>query len=118
MQFLLMAYVQEGGWGKMTKEQQEQGYAAYKAFVDAMRKAGAFVSSTRLSPSANATTLRQREGKMQVLDGPFADSKEQLGGYFVIEAKNLDEAIAWGSRCPAVGHGTVEVRPIVDMPGE
>ena len=116
MQFILMAYVQEGGWGTMTKEQQEQGYAAYKSFVDAMKNAGAFVSSTRLSPSSNATTLRAKDGKVQVLDGPFADSKEQLGGYFIINVKNLDEAIQWGSRCPATGHGTVEVRPIVEMP--
>ena len=100
----------------MTKEQQEQGYAAYKAFVDTMKKAGAFISSNRLSASSKATTLRQVHGKLQVLDGPFADSTEQLGGCLLIEAKNLDEAIAWGSRCPATGHGAVEVRPIVEMP--
>jgi hypothetical protein len=116
MQFLIMAYVQEAGWPVMTKEQQEQGLAAYRGFSDALKKAGAFISSNRLSPSGNATTLRQVDGKLQVLDGPFADSKEQLGGYYLIEAKNLDEAIAWGSRCPATGHGAVEVRPIMEMP--
>jgi hypothetical protein len=116
MQFLLMAYVQEGAWPTMTKEQQEQGLAAYKSFTDAMKKAGAFVSSNRLGMSSTATTVRVAEGKAQVLDGPFADSKEQLGGYFVIEAKNLDEAIAWASRCPASQHGAVEVRPITPMP--
>ena len=116
MQFILMAYVQEAGWPAMTKEQQEQGLAAYKSFTDALKKAGALITSNRLAPSANAASLRQKDGKVQVIDGPFADSKEQLGGYFIIEAKNLDEAIAWGSRCPATGHGTVEVRPIVAMP--
>jgi len=100
----------------MTKEQQGQGCAVYKGFVDAMKKEGAFIARNRLSASSNATTLRQADGKLQVPDGPFADSKEQLGGYFLIEAKNLDEAIAWGSRCPATGHGAVEVRPIVEMP--
>jgi hypothetical protein len=114
-----MAYVQEAGWPTMTKEQQEQGLAAYRGFSDALKKAGAYISSNRLSPSGNATTLRQGDGgKMQVLDGPFADSKEQLGGYYLIEAKNLDEAIAWGSRCPATGHGAVEVRPIMEMPAQ
>jgi hypothetical protein len=116
MQFILMAYVQEAGWPAMTKEQQEQGLAAYKSFTDALKKAGALITSNRLAPSANAASLRQKDGKVQVIDGPFADSKEQLGGYFIIEAKNLDEAIAWGSRCPATGHGTVEVRPILQMP--
>ena len=117
MQFLIMAYVQEAGWPAMTTEQQEQGLAAYRAFTDALKKAGAFITSNRLSPSSNATTLRQgADGRLQVLDGPFADSKEQLGGYYLIEAKNLDEAIAWGSRCPATGHGAVEVRPIMAMP--
>jgi hypothetical protein len=118
MQFILMAYVQEAGWPAMTKEQQEQGLAAYKSFSDALKKAGAYISSNRLAMSSNATTLRQADGKMQVLDGPFADSKEQLGGYYLIEAKNLDEAIAWGSRCPATGHGAVEVRPIMEMPAQ
>jgi hypothetical protein len=116
MQFLLMAYVQEAGWPAMTQEQQEQGLAAYKSFADALKKAGAFVASNRLAASSNATTLRQAGGKLQVLDGPFADSKEQLGGYYLIEAKDLDEAIAWGSRCPATGHGAVEVRPVWEAP--
>lgn len=113
MQFILMAYVQEGGWGQMTKAQQEQGLIAYKSFTDALKQSGALVSSNRLAASSNATTIRAVDGKTQVLDGPFADSKEQLGGYFLIEAKDLDEAITWASRCPATGHGAVEVRPIV-----
>jgi hypothetical protein len=116
MQFLLMAYVQEGGWHVLTETQKQQGLAAYKSFTDALKQAGAFISSNRLAASSNATTVRAVDGKAQVLDGPFADSKEQLGGYFLIEAKDLDAAIAWASRCPAAGHGAVEVRPIVAMP--
>jgi hypothetical protein len=116
MQFLLMAYVQEGGWPTLTEVQKAQGLAAYKAFTDALKQAGAFIGSNRLSASSNATTVRQVDGKTQVLDGPFADSKEQLGGYFLIEAKDLDAAIAWATRCPATGHGVVEVRPISQMP--
>jgi hypothetical protein len=117
MQFIVMAYVREGDWPQLTREQQVQGLAAYKAWTDAMKQAGVFVSSNGLAPGSNGTTLRQGpDGKIQVLDGPFADSKEQLGGYYIIEVKNLDEAIAWGSRCPATGHGAVEVRPITGIP--
>jgi hypothetical protein len=117
MQFIVMAYVREGDWPKLTREQQQQGLAAYKAFTDAMKSAGVFVSSNGLAPGSSGTTLRPGpDGKVQVLDGPFADSKEQLGGYYIIDVKDRDEAIAWGARCPASGHGVVEVRAIAPMP--
>jgi len=115
MQYLLMAYVREGDWPKLTKEQQEQGAAAYMAYAQALQQAGALKGSNRLQPTTAATTIRLVDGKPQVLDGPYADSKEQLGGYFLIEAADLDGAISWASRCPAVGHGVVEVRPIWGM---
>jgi hypothetical protein len=117
MQYLLMTYVQEDGWSKLTKAQQEQGTAAYMAYTEALNKAGALRSSNRLQGSSSATTVRLADGKPQVLDGPYADSKEQLGGYFIIDVADLDAAIAWAARCPAVGHGVVEVRPIWDMQG-
>jgi hypothetical protein len=116
MKYMLMAYVQEEGWTTMTKAEQEQGVAAYMAFTEAMKKAGVFTGSNRLQPSSAATTVRAANGKPQVLDGPYVDSKEQLGGYFLIEAADLDAAIAWASRCPAIHHGVVEVRPVWDMP--
>jgi hypothetical protein len=112
MKYLLMLYVQEDGWSKLTKAEQEQGTAAYTAYTEALQKAGAFVGGNRLQPSATATTVRVANGKSQVLDGPYADSKEQLGGYYLIEAPDLDAAISWAARCPAAGHGTVEVRPL------
>jgi hypothetical protein len=115
MQYLLMAYVDEAGWPKMTKSEQEQATGAYMAYMEALKKAGALVGSNRLQPSAAATTVRLVDGKSKVLDGPYADSKEQLGGYFLIEAADLDAAIAWGARCPAAGHGIVEVRPLWQM---
>ncbi|MEP6992529.1 MAG: YciI family protein [bacterium] len=115
MQYILMAYVREDGWHDLTKGQQEQGIAAYTAFTEALGKAGALKSSHRLSPSATATTVRITDGKPQVLDGPFADSKEQFGGYFIIDVPDLDGAIAWASRCPAAGHGVVEVRALDTM---
>ena len=112
MEYMLMTYVQESGWSKLTPAEQERGMAAYMAFTEALAKAGALKKAGRLQPSAVATTLRTKDGKAQVLDGPYLDSKEQLGGYFFIEVADLDAAIAWAARCPAVDHGIVEVRPV------
>jgi hypothetical protein len=99
----------------MTKEQQEQGYAAYMAYTEALKKAGALKGSNRLQPVSTATTVRVANGKQQVLDGPYAESKEQLGGYYLIDAPDLDAAIAWAARCPGASHGTIEVRPVWEM---
>ena len=111
MKYILMAYVDEAAWPKLTRDQQEQGIAAYMAYTEALTKAGVLAGSSRLQPSSAATTVRMADGKPQVLDGPYADSKEQLGGYFIIDVADLDAAISWASRCPAAGHGVVEVRP-------
>lgn len=115
MQYLLLLHADESGWSKMTKAEQEQGYAAYMAYTEALKKAGALVGSNRLRPVSTATTVRVANGKQQVLDGPYADSKEQLGGYYLIEAADLDAAIAWAARCPGASHGTIEVRPVWEM---
>jgi hypothetical protein len=115
MQYLLMLYADESGWGKMTPAEQQQGMAAYMAYTEALKKAGAYVGSNRLLPISAATTVKVANGKQQVLDGPYADSKEQLGGYYLIEAPDLDAAIAWAARCPGSGHGTIEVRPVWEM---
>ncbi len=112
MQYLLMIYSQEGVWNTFTPQQQEQGMAAYTAYGEALRKAGALVNANRLRDTPDATTVTVVNGKTQVMDGPFADTKEQLGGYYLIEAKNLDEAISWAARCPGASHGKVEVRPV------
>jgi hypothetical protein len=115
MQYLLTLYLDESGWNRMTPEQQQQGAAAYTAYSEALRSAGALVNSNRLKPSDTATTLRTTNGKTQVLDGPFVESKEQLAGYYLIEAPDLDAAMQWAGRCPAVQHGIVEVRAIWAM---
>jgi hypothetical protein len=115
MQYLLTLYAEESQWEKMTPEQQQQGVAAYGAYSQALKSAGVLVSSNRLRPSGTATTLRTVSGKTQVLDGPFAESKEQLGGYYLIDVPDLDAAMTWAGRCPGVQHGTVEVRAIWSM---
>jgi len=116
MQYMLMLYVNEAGWPRLTKAEQEQGMAAYMAYTEALTKAGALVGTGRLQTSSTATTVRVANGKSQVLDGPYADSKEQLGGYYVVDVADLDAAISWAARCPATGHGAVEVRPIWGTP--
>jgi hypothetical protein len=116
MEYLLMLYVDETGWPKLTKAEQEKGVAAYMAYAEALQKSGAFKGSNRLQPTSTATTVRMVNGAPQVLDGPYTDSKEQVGGYFLIDAPDLDAAISWASRCPAASHGAVEVRPIWARP--
>lgn len=115
MQYLLMSYVNESGWAKLDDRQREQGAAAYLAYTDALTAAKVLRGANRLGPSSVATTVRTTDGKTQVLDGPYADSKEQLGGYFLIDVPDLDAAMSWAARCPAVNHGIVEVRPIWTM---
>lgn len=115
MQYLLALYVDESTWDKMTPEQQKQGAGAYMAYTEALKAAGALLNSNRLRPSGTATTIRTNNGKTQVLDGPFADSKEQLAGYYLIDVPNLDAAMSWAGKCPAAQHGIVEVRAIWTM---
>jgi hypothetical protein len=115
MQYLLMLYSEEGGWSQLTKEQQDQGMAAYRAYTEALQKAGVLKGSNRLQPTSAATTVRLANGKPHVLDGPYVESKEQIGGYYLIDVADLDAAISWAARCPGAGHGTVEVRPVWSM---
>lgn len=112
MQYLLMLYSEEAGWSRLTEAQQTQAVAAYAAYTDALRQAGALKGSNRLQPSSAATRVQVANGKPQVMDGPYSESKEQLGGYYLIDVPDLDAAISWAARCPGSGHGTVEVRPI------
>jgi hypothetical protein len=115
MQYLLMVYVNEAGWPKLSKAEQEQGIAAYGAYTEALNKAGVLKGSNRLQPVSTATTVRLANGKPQVLDGPYVDSKEQIGGYYLIDVPDLDAAISWAARCPGASHGVLEVRPVWSM---
>jgi hypothetical protein len=88
---------------------------AYEAYMEAMRKASVIIGGERLRPTVSATTVRTSGGKTQVLDGPYAETKEQLGGYFIVDVPDLDAAISWAARCPAASTGAIEVRPIWTM---
>jgi hypothetical protein len=116
MQYLLSLYADESGWTRMNPAEQQQGATAYMAYTQALAAAGALKGSNRLQPVSTATTVRITDGKTHVLDGPYADSKEQLGGYYLIDVPDLDAALSWAARCPGAGHGVVEVRPIWEMP--
>ena len=115
MQYMLMIYNDETEVATLPPEKMGPRMAAYGAYTEAIRSAGVLLGSNRLRPSATATTVRVADGKTQVLDGPYAESKEQLGGYYLIEAPDLDAALEWAARCPGASHGLVEVRPVWTM---
>jgi hypothetical protein len=114
MKYILMDYVGEAGWPQLTKTEKDHWLGAYIAYTEAMAKAGVLRNSTGLQPTSAATTVRVANGKTQVLDGPYADSKEQLGGFHIIDVADLDAALSWAARCPTALHGVVEVRPIME----
>jgi hypothetical protein len=116
MQYMLLIYTQESGWENLSDEAQAAAMKAYRDFTEELRGAGAMVAGDRLQPIANATTVRVRDGEQLVTDGPYAETKEQLGGYYLIEADSLDDAIAWATKLPGSHHGSVEVRPIAQVP--
>jgi hypothetical protein len=113
MQYMLLIYGDENARFNATKEQSEQMMSAYLAYSEAMRKAGVYQSGNPLQGTSTATTVRAPDGKTKVLNGPYAESKEQLGGYYLIDAPDLDSALSWAARCPGAQFGAVEVRPIM-----
>ena len=115
MQYLLMIHGDETAMANARKQDAEAMIAAYAGYTKAMREAGVYIGGERLHPSANAAVVRIRDGKTSVLNGPYAEAKEQLGGYYLIEAADLDAAIGWASRCPGAAFGTMEVRPVWAM---
>ena len=115
MKYLLLIAGNEAAMQSMTPADAGQMHAAYGAYSEALVKAGVMAGGERLRPSTAATTVRVRAGKTEVLDGPYADTKEQLGGYYVIDVPDLDAALAWAARCPGASQGTMEVRPVWTM---
>ena len=115
MKYMLLIYGNEAAQQAVSKAEGERMMAAYAAYTEALNKAGVRVDSNRLQRSSAASSVRISDGKTQVLDGPYADTKEQLGGYYMIDVPDLDTALSWASRCPGASHGVVEVRPIWTM---
>jgi hypothetical protein len=115
MKYLLMIYGDEAAIKAADKAETEQMLAAYRSYIDAMTKAGIVLGTNRLQFSTTATTVRVANGRTQVLDGPYAETKEQLGGYLLIDVPDLDTALSWAARCPGASSGVMEVRPIWEM---
>jgi hypothetical protein len=116
MQYLLLIYHDEKGWANMPQDQLQAMYAAYGAFTEELIASGAMRAGSELQPVATATTVRVRNGKVLTTDGPFAETKEQLGGYYVVDVANLDEAVKWAAKIPSAAGGSIEVRPIMESP--
>lgn len=115
MQYLLLIYSHEADFAKIDDAQRTQMIHAYSAYTEALRGAGVLTASDRLRPSSSATTVRVRDGKSAVLNGPYADTREQLAGYYQIDVPDLDAALGWAARCPGASYGTMEVRPVWSM---
>lgn len=115
MQFLLMIYGNEAGMASATPSDAQQMMAAYAVYTTAMREAGVLIGGERLRPSKDAASVRVTADKTEILNGPYAETREQLGGYYLIEVADQEAALAWAARCPGAHHGTIEVRPIWAM---
>ena len=115
MQYLLLICANEAEQTKMTPADTGKLMQAYGAYSEALVKAGVMQNSNRLRPASDATSVRVRNGKTEVLNGPYAETREQLGGYYLIDVPDLDAALSWAARCPSSSFGTIEVRPIWQM---
>jgi hypothetical protein len=111
MRYTLLLHYPEMTAEDIGQEAIEQGMSEFHAYAEALDRAGVLVSAEVLQPVANTTTVKVRDGALQVQDGPFADTREQLGGTFVLEVPDLDAALAWAEKCPSVGWGAIEIRP-------
>ncbi len=114
MKYMLLIYSDENAW---TDDEREHCYLESTQLTHDLHAGGHYLGAAPLHPVASATSVRIRGGKRQVTDGPFAETREQLGGYFLVEARDLDEAIGIAARIPGARKGTVEVRPVMELPG-
>ena len=115
MKYLCLIYEDEKGWEKLAKEEADAIMNEYFAFTEDISKSGHMIRGDALQPTHTATTVRVRNGKISTTDGPFAETKEQLGGYYLVEAKDLNEAIQIAARIPSARNGSIEVRPVMEF---
>lgn len=113
MEYLLLIYGDESGGREMSPEDMEVELKTWFAYTDWLKDKGWYVGGEALQETASATTVRERDGEVVTTDGPFAETKEQLGGYYLVDCPNLDDAIEAASRIPSVGRGSIEVRPLM-----
>jgi hypothetical protein len=116
MKYMLLIFDEEKAWATMSQPEQQRIMGEYRTLIEDLKTKGQYVSGSQLQPVSTATSVRVRNNKRLLTDGPFAETREQLGGYFLIEAKNLDEALSVAERVPSARMGTIEVRPLVEAP--
>ena len=115
MEYTILIYGDESAFGRIGDAQLKAMYAEYGTYTQELMKAGVMRAGSELKPASTATTVRLRGGKVLSTDGPFAETKEQLGGYYMIDVPDLDAALSWAARCPGASYGAIEVRPIWEM---
>jgi hypothetical protein len=113
MQYMLLIYNDPNAWDSMPEGDRNEVYAKYFAFTEELKASGKLVAGDALQPTSTATSVRVRDGETLTTDGPFAETKEVLGGYYLIDVDTIDEALEWAAKLPGSSYGTVEVRPIV-----
>jgi hypothetical protein len=118
MKYMLLIYDNEQASGKLNEAERREIYAEYMQFSESIKASRNYLAGAQLHPTATASSVRVRDGKEMVTDGPFAETHEQLGGYYLIEAANLDEATSTAARVPSARFGAIEVRPVVERPAE
>ena len=116
MKYLLLIYENEASWAGVSEAEQGKIFGEYMQYTNDIKKKGNYIGGEALQPVSTATTVKVKDGKTLTTDGPFAETREQLGGFYLVEAKDLDEAIALAARIPAAPTGSIEVRPIMPMP--
>jgi len=114
MQYMLLIYDAESRFASIPKEALQKMYADYGTFTQELIASGVMEAGSELKPVATATTVRVHAGKVQTTDGPFAETREQLGGYYIINVETLDEAIKWAAKVPSADGGSIEIRPMVE----
>ncbi|HEY8704486.1 MAG TPA: YciI family protein [Gaiellaceae bacterium] len=117
MQYMFLLYSEEGAWESRSEDERRTLYAEYAQLNGDLHTQGKLISGDELQPVATATTVQVRKGETLVSDGPFAETKEALGGYYLIDAESLDEAIEWAAKIPSARDGKIEIRPVVDRTG-
>ena len=115
MEYLLLIHADPHGFENLPEAAKAEGLAAYRAYTQALQESGALRGSNRLRDGSAATTVRVRDGKTEVHNGPFAETREELAGYYLIDVPDLDVALNWAKRCPGASHGSMEVRPVWPM---
>jgi hypothetical protein len=118
VQYLALIYADENAWASFSDDQREAAYELYRAFGREAEAAGVLVDGSELGPTRDATTVRVRNDETLVTDGPYAEVKEALGGFYVLECASIDGAVEWAARIPGAEHGAVEVRPVYVDPEE